>query len=560
MLEEIRIRNYALFEDITVQFTDGFNVLTGETGAGKSILIEALGLLLGERASSSLIRQGTELCSATGIFDIEKNHKLKNYIDTLGLSDDAGSLIIRREIARSGKGRCYVNDQPVNLGTLISIGEYLVDMHGQHEHQSLMHLQEQRNMLDSYGTIEPLLESFRRTYDEYKTQMQEFESHKLNEQEKARRIDLLKFQYEEIEQAKLQMNEEEEIESHIPRLKNADKLNLAASQAYDCLYGSDNSVKDHLIKLKSRLETINQVVGDFGNSVSQVDEMTYQCEDIISRIETFRSSLENDPALLDKLMNRLDQIERLKKKYGSSIAEIKDFQGKIKKELDYLENLDEKKSELIIRLKELKNTMILKAQKVSSVRKKHGLQFAALMQKEIRSLGMPKAVFEIKVDQSIDEKGDYKFSASGIDTVEFVISPNPGEEPQGLRKIASGGEISRIMLALKTVAANHNKVPTLIFDEIDAGIGGSMGSVVGDKLSALALTNQVIVITHLPQIASCAKNHLRVSKEVNRNRTKTMVEILTGETRKKEIASMLGGKALSEISLKHAEEILKKSG
>lgn len=559
MLEELRVRNYALIEDITICFADGFNVLTGETGAGKSILIEALGLVLGARASTVHIRQGTDQCIVTAVFSLEHTAGIEEYLAQIGLASDDHCIILRREVSASGKSRCYINDHPVNVGTLCNVGELLVDLHGQHEHQSLLKVSEQREMLDRFGALEEKRDAFRERYNQHMTLIAQREAMNVNEQERMRRIDLYKFQWEEIEKAKLEMNEDEEIEALLPKLKHADKLSHLVSQAYECLYSADSSIRDQLLKLNDRLRSINQLVGDFGDSISAVDEISISLEELTENIERFRKSLEHDPGKLDRLLSRQDVIDRLRKKYGATIAEIRDFQARIKQELDHLEHLDEKTEEITKKIHSRKEALIKSGRELSGLRKKNASRLASLVEKELKRLGMPKASFTVVVDQHTDEQGNPEMSASGLDQIEFLVSANPGEKPLPLRQVASGGEISRIMLALKSAAAQVDRIPSLIFDEIDAGVGGSMGVIVGERLASLSRFHQVIVITHLPQIASYAHVHYHVDKEVSQKRTRTIIEKLSPEQRKEEIAAMLGGKSLTTVSLKHAEAMLKET-
>lgn len=559
MLEELRVCNYALIEDITIRFDDGFNVLTGETGAGKSILIEALGLVLGARASTTHIRQGADQCTVTAVFSLEHTAGIEEYLAPIGLFSENHCIILRREVSSSGKSRCYINDHPVNLGTLCNVGEFLVDLHGQHEHQSLLKVSEQREMLDRFGALEGKREVFRELYNQYMDLIAQREAMNVNEQERMRRIDLYKFQWEEIEKAKLEMNEDEEIETLLPRLKHADKLSHLVSQAYECLYSADSSIRDQLLKLNDRLRSINQLVGDFKDSISVIDEISISLEELTENIERFRQSLEHDPGLLDTLLSRQDVIDKLRKKYGETIAEIKDFQARVKQELDHLEHLDEKTEEITRQIHSRKEALVTAGKELSLLRKKAASQLASLVEKELKKLGMPRVSFTIVVNQHTDEQGNLEMSTSGLDQIEFLFSVNPGEKPMPLRQVASGGEISRIMLALKSAVAQVDRIPTLIFDEIDAGVGGSMGGVIGERLDFLSKLRQVIVITHLPQIASFAHAHYHVDKEVSQNRTRTIIERLFSEQRKEEIAAMLGGKSKTRVSLKYAEEMLKQA-
>lgn len=552
MLLNLFIKNYALIESLRLELKPGLNIFTGETGAGKSIIIESLGLILGERASAQVVRKGSQRCFITAEFDVSRMKKLKKYLDVQGLFEN-DTLILRREIDVSGKSRAFVNDIPVSLSALFGVGQYLVDVHGQHEHQSLIRSAEQRNLLDSFGGLDGLRQEVSENYQILRELTAQNESRQMSEQERQRLIDLYSFQINEIESSKLAQGEEEEIEQTLPQMKNAEKLRELSNEAYQLLYGSDGSALENLNKAKKLLENINSLSNSLIETAENLNTATYSIEEAANEIQNFAEKLSADPEKLNELLGRQDLISKLKKKYGRDVSEILSYWDKISKELDALTQFDQNRQELEQKIEKQNSKLLKLCAKLTSLRKEAGTKLGADVEKQLKDLGMKKAEFEILIEK------DSQVNTHGFDKVEFMFSPNPGEDLKPLKDIASGGEMSRVMLAIKTALANADHVPVLVFDEIDSGIGGPMGQTVGKKLKDLARHNQILCITHLPQIAAFADQHILVEKETKAARTSTNVRILTQLGQLEEIARMLSGEETTLSARQHAQELIEAS-
>lgn len=554
MLINLSIKNYALIDELDLELAPGLNIFTGETGAGKSIVIESLNLILGERASAQLIRKGANKCFVTGAFDISKIKKLKKYLDDSGLAgEDAGSLILRREIDIAGKSRAFVNDTPAGLNTLLEIGNYLVDVHGQHEHQTLLKTASQRELLDSFAGNDKLLEDAGRLYSEWKELQAQKDSKNLSEQERTRLVDLYSFQVKEIDAAKLSPGDEEAIEQELPQMKNAEKLRELSNEAYQLLYGSEGSALEQLNKARKLLETINKLSNSLDETAGTLDSAVISAEEAADDIENFAEKLSSDPERLNELLSRQDLIYKLKKKYGSDIAEILAYREKIGRELDALTKFDQNLQELDAAIAKTFKQLSGVCERLSEARKKAGAKLSAGVESELSELGMKKAKFSISLVKESEP------ASEGWDRVEFLFSANQGVDAKPLKNIASGGEMSRVMLGIKTVLAKADNVPVLVFDEIDAGIGGPTGQTVGKKLKALSTHRQILCITHLPQIAAFADRHLAVEKGSQAGKTSTLIRDLAEKDRLEEIARMLSGEEITPTARKHASELITQS-
>lgn len=563
MLTELNIRNYALIDSLKIEFAEGMNVLTGETGAGKSIIIDAIGLLLGAKGNSSFLRNGTSKCEISGIFNITKNRPIRQFLKSVSLlnEEDSDSLFLRREIDSQGKSRAFVNDKPVTIAMLSEVGDYLVDIHGQHEHQLLLKTSEQRDLLDRYAKNEKLREDISRFYAQWKNLVSEKESSQLSEQERNQRIDLYRFQKNEIDSAKLVPGEEEEIERILPQLKNSEKLRIHAEELFQNLYEAEGSILERLSKCQKTMESIQNFGVDLKESPQFVNDSLIQLREVSDFIESFRSNLISDPKKLDELLGRLDLIARLKKKYGSIIPEILAYKEKIQEALQRLENHSESIAELGKKIEKSYGQLIQQCEKLTAARKKYAEKLSSLLEKEFKDLGFAKGRFSVSFDEEKNSDGNACPTSAGLEKVEFLFSANLGQSPESLKEVASGGELSRIMLALKKIMAESDLVSTLIFDEIDSGVGGSMGHVIGEKLKALSHTHQILLITHLPQIAAFAEKQIAVRKNIADRDTHVTVQKVEKNERICEIARMLGGSAVygeepTKISLKHASELL----
>ncbi|MGA9348962.1 MAG: DNA repair protein RecN [Anaerolineae bacterium] len=575
MLVELNVKNFAIIGELQLRFSSGFNVLTGETGAGKSIIIDAVSTLLGGRADSTMIRSGTDEALVEGVFLLNEVAKeaILPLLQKDGLEgDDENILVLAREIRREGRSVCRVNGRAVTLGTLESIGQHLVDIHGQTEHLSLLRVREHIDFLDRYGDLWSLRREVADLVRDLRQVRQELSALMRDERELARRADLLTYQIEEIASANLKVGEEEELNEERTRLANAEQLMELANDAYRALYVGEegqSSAIDLLGQVAHSLTSLEKIDPSLREQRQAVEEASYQLEDLARSLRAYRDSIEFNPARLRQVDERLDLIYNLKRKYGDSIAEILAFGEAARRELDGIVHREEQVEELRAREAELLRQIGALAAQLSAQRRATGEQLGEAIEEELKDLGMEGARFGVAIEQKEAEDGAwvgdkrYAFDTTGIDRVEFLISPNVGEPLKSLVKIASGGETSRLMLALKTVLSMADRTPTLIFDEIDAGIGGRAGGVVGQKLWSLTagagpggVGHQVLCVTHLPQLAGYGDVHFRVDKGIFGERTLTTVEQLTEEERVEELASMLG--AATKVTRRSAQELLER--
>ncbi len=547
MLQLLSIKNYALIEELSLEFDKQLNILTGETGAGKTIILGALGLLLGERASGNTIRQGAKRCELNGVFSLKNNVPVANFLKKQGIDSD-NELILRREIGPESS-RCFINSTPVSLSTLQVLGDLLVDIHGQHEHQALLRANIQRNLLDNYGNLESLRKKISELHKQYTALKEEQEKLVLSEQERNQKIDLYSFQVQEIENVHLSPNEESELENEYLRLANAEKLSTFTNQILELLTEEEGAALNRLQKVEKILTNLTHLDSSLEASLKSLSEQIYALDDLSRQVQDYQRKIEHNPKKLEEIAERREMILKLKKKYGTTIKDILGYAKKTKDELSKLSQSEEKRNEIEKEISRIYAKLETLAKELSEKRTKVAEKLSQGTEKELNQLGMPKAKFSV----SLKEKTE--IDASGKDEVEFLISPNPGEGIKPLSKIASGGEMSRIMLALKTILAQSDDTPVLIFDEIDAGIGGPMGTVVGKKLARLSDSHQILCVTHLPQIACFASEHFSVNKQTEQGRTSTEVTKLTKEEELNEIARMLGGE--KSTALKHARELLK---
>ena len=566
MLLELSIFNLAIIEKLRLQFGPGFNLLTGETGAGKSIIIDGLSLLLGARASSEVVRTGAESAVVEGVFALTP--RLHATLDPLlqehGLDEDAEQLILRREISRSRRNICRVNGHAVPLGILEEIGRYLVDIHGQGEHLSLLQVRHHIDFLDHYGGLSAQREAFAEWVRALRRVREELRNLRRDERELARRTDLLRYQIEEIGAAHLRPDEEEALRKRRTLLANAEKRVQLAAGIYDLLYEGEEEQRSVIDLLGSVSEYLAELarLDDSQEAESQTAEsLLYQIEDLARSIRRYRDEVEYDPQELEDIEERLDLIQNLKRKYGDSIAKVLRFAERAQQELDSISHSEERIEELMAQEEALLHELAAAGEALSAARQQAAEALRRAVEAELADLNMERAQFLVDIRRVKAPDGiplgeeRYSFDTSGIDRVEFFIAPNPGEEPKPLVKIASGGETSRLMLALKTALSAIDPVPTLVFDEIDAGIGGRTGRVVGHKLWKLAREHQVFCVTHLAQIACYGDKHFRVSKAVTRGRTVSQVQELSRRERIEEIAILLGGSP-SEANRQSAEELL----
>jgi DNA repair protein RecN (Recombination protein N) len=573
VLSELIIQDFAIIEQIHLCFESGFNVLTGETGAGKSIIIDAVSLLLGGRGGGDFVRTGADRASIEGIFSLDKETQsvIAPLLEQDGLEgDEQTTLILAREIRREGRSVCRVNGRAVLLKVLRGIGESLVDIHGQTEHLSLMRVREHIDMLDRYGELWPLRDQVAGLVQQLRTVRRELAALRRDERELAQRVDLLQYQVSEIEAARLELGEEGELVQERTRLANAEQLTELADEAYLVLYesGEDQASAVDLIQTATRaltgllrLDPSTAPLGEVAETIS------YQVEDLAESLREYRDRVEFNPRRLEQVEDRLALLRNLQRKYGDNIEDVLAFAERARQELETIEHSEERIAELEAKEQDLLHEIGRVGTELSAQRREAGQRLAAGIEAELEELSMARACFGVDFAWYDDADGVYvegrrvAFDLTGLDRVEFLVAPNVGEPLKPLVRIASGGETSRLMLALKTVLAQADCTPTLIFDEIDAGIGGRVGAVVGQKLWGLTVGNgsqarqhQVLCVTHLPQLAGYGDLHLHVRKGVVGGRTVTGVRPLVGEEREQEIAGMLG--AITDKTRASAREML----
>lgn len=546
MLRELKIKNLAIIDDLTIRFGNGLNVLTGETGAGKSIIVDALGLALGDRAQVEMIKTGKSEASVETFFELS-NHPL---LDRMGIESEDG-IILRRNISSTGKSRAYINGTMTNIQSLLEIGRSLVDIHGQHEHQSLLSVDNQRMLLDSYGKLQEQKAEVEALFRQVQSLRKELSELRINVKERAHRIDLLRFQINEIDAASLKLGEKKALEEEYAILANLNKLKELGDSAYSILYDSEGSCTEKLSFVMARLREMAAIDHGVSDILEVLESAVPLIEDVSISLRSYRDKYDIEPGRLDAVVDRLESIKKLEKKYGDGIEAILRFREDAEKELLSLGLTDERLDSIENELKEKEAMLLDMAVQLSEKRKKTAREIEASVEGVLKELAFGKAEFRIDIRPS-------SLSSSGIDTVEFLFSANPGEAPKPLSKVASGGELSRLMLALKGILADVDRVPVLIFDEVDAGIGGRTAESVGMRLKNLAKRHQVLCITHLPQIAAMGDFHLMIEKGQRKDGVYVRVKKLSSEERQEEIARMLSGKA-TDISLKHARELLKRS-
>jgi DNA repair protein RecN (Recombination protein N) len=549
MLHALHIENLAIIDRLEVHFTAGLNALTGETGAGKSILIDALNLALGERADPTLIRAGAEKLRVNAVFELPNDAELRALLDELGVEPEEGLLYLSREVQAGGRSIARINGQPTPLNALKAVGERLVDLHGQHEHQSLLKPSSHLEFLDRW-LGEPALSlraQVRETVQALRQAERELAELTEREREREQMLDLYRFQVDEIRKANLQPGEDEQLETEERRLTHAEKLIALAGGAYDALM-SENGAYDQAAHASRNLTEIARIDPSIAEWGDMLEGALAQIEEVARNLRAYAESIEYDPARLEEVIARLELIKRLKRKYGDTIEAVLEYAAHAESKLHALETQTERREALEAQIAELQARAVALCEQLSQLRKAGAQRFAETVQACLRDLAMERAEFLVEVRPK-------PMDASGADSVEFLFSANPGEPPRPLSKIASGGEMSRVMLALKTALADAAPVPTLVFDEIDAGLGGRTAHAVGEKLAELARHCQILCITHLPQIASRARYHLAIEKQTDGDTTRVQVHSLEGEARVHEIARMLTGEP-TETALQHARELL----
>jgi DNA repair protein RecN (Recombination protein N) len=555
MLKFLRINNIALIPWLEIEFRPGLTLLTGETGAGKSILIDALGLLLGDRASPELVRSGEDRASVEAVVEIPGGQAL---LEARGLPADGDEVVLRRELQAGGKGRASVNGALVPIGLLRELAPRVAVLHGQHEPQGLVDPQTHLDLLDGF-TENDEVQQLARLYHDWRAAETALERLRHDRREAERRLEMLAFQAGEIEKAALVAGEEEALRSEKARQANADRLSALSGEAYEALYEDEAAVLGRLRQVLRRVEELASIDPGFQPFVEGRAELVAPLEDLALRLRDYHEHLEVSPGRLDEIESRLALIERLKKKYGASVEEVVAFGERCRKELDALGTPEQQERALEAQRVARAATYLERARAVSRRRRTAARELKKRVQAALGELAMEKTRFEVAFSPASEEEAEAPsgWSERGLERVEFLLSPNPGEELRPLARIASGGELSRLMLALKSVVRKDVPGLTLVFDEVDAGIGGRVAEVVGRRLKAVAARQQVVCVTHLPQIAALADQHLAVRKRQVGERTVTIVEPLSPAARVEEVARMLGGATITETARQHAREMLK---
>ena len=565
MLKSLEIKDYALIDHINVEFGKGLNIITGETGAGKSILIDAMSLLLGERASTEVVRKGAQKSFVEGIFDVELNNKVKSLLEENEIEFQP-ELIIRREISLKGSNRCFVNDSPVSLNIVKELGDLLVDLHGQHEHQSLLRTETHIEFLDEFANNHKLLEDFKVVYKELNSKQNELRELKSKEESLKEKKEIYGFQIKEIDNINPLPNEDESITNELNILENSEKLLELTDDVYNKLYEGEPSVIDLLGETKHKLSLLANIDKSFLESEGECDSALAIVKELASSLRNYKSRIDVDPKEVEVKRERLGSINLLKKKYGGSIQKIIEHREKIGKEFELADNFSAAINNLEKEILGLRKSAGEAAEKLSASRNKYAVKVETEVKKVLAQLGIPDAIFKVTIKQNETGKNDnhsvtlknknYIYTETGIDEVEFYISTNAGEDAKPLTKVASGGEISRIMLSLKTILAKSDKLPLLIFDEIDTGVSGRIAQKVGAALKDLASFHQIISITHLPQIAGMANNHFAVEKKQVDNRAVSSIKKLSDNERINEVAKLISGEELTKASIESAKQLI----
>lgn len=555
MLSSLTIKNFAIIDKIQIDFQPKMTVLTGETGAGKSIVIDALGLLAGGRGSADYIRKGKKEALLQALFILPKNAPAYRILDEVGISYDDNGLILQRELYRNGHNICRINGELVNLTNMRRVGETLIDIHGQNEHQELMRPDKHLSLLDSFANkqLRALKDKYSESYQQYRKEKASLEKKEKNEKDWVQRLDMLQFQVQEIKTAQLQPEEEEQLAEEKEQLDNYQAIHDALENSYQLLSGEENDALGQVGSVMEQMQRVAEFSPDLGQISQRVTDAYYGLSDSVRDVSNQLATMEWDEDRLDQIEHRLDDIHQLKRKYGNSISEILNYYQKIKSELKDMQQTDADSDEQKERVDELFKKSKQIARQLSSERKKSAVQLEKAVHKQLKALYMEKAVFSVKFLQGTDER----LNSEGLDQVEFYIQTNPGESMGPLARIASGGELSRVMLALKTIFAQRQGVTSIIFDEVDTGVSGRVAQAIAEKISLIAQSSQVLCITHLPQVAAVSDHHYLVTKHVQDGRTETRVERLRQSEKIEELARMLAGTEITDLARKHAAELLK---
>ncbi len=562
MLRSLYIRDYALIEELEVEFGNGLNIITGETGAGKSILLGALKLILGERASTESIRTGAKKAVVEGIFDNTNSTRINKLLEE-NLLEPSDQIILRRELSGS-QSRAFVNDSPTTLQVIREVASHLIDLHGQHEHQMLLRTEMHLEMLDNFGGLENLISRYKAQYDAVAGLIKQYNTLKSKERELQQQKELFGFQIEEIDQIGPQEGEEDELESENRVLEYAEKLHEVTSRLYSVLYENEDAVSDQLVLVRNDLQDLARVDATLEDSAKEAESAHIIVSELAKFLQDYNARIEFNPERLEAIRERLGELEHLKRRYGGSLDAVIAYRAEIGEKFEIANDFEGKLSELKARIGTEQQLLTDLALRLSKKRQEVAGRIEKGIVKELAQLGITNSRFEVRFDvqpapdgwiQS-EEAGACTAFTHGMDVVEFYISTNPGEDLRPLARVASGGEISRIMLALKTILAKSERLPILVFDEIDAGISGPVASKVGKSMRDLAQYHQIIAITHLPQIAALGHVHFRVAKQVADGRTRSQIDRLTGDEQMAQVASLISGAEITDAALESARELM----
>lgn len=550
------IKNFAIIESLSLTFQEGMTVLTGETGAGKSIIIDALGLLVGGRGSADFIRHGEERLELQGLFALaEDNLACRNALIENGIDASDDMVVLERSLFRSGKNSCRINGKLVTTVLLRQIGSKLIDIHSQHEHQELMNEEFHLSLLDRFASdkIKPALTKYQTNFKEYQTIEKEWQNWTKNERELAQRLDMLRFQQQEIENADLQAGEEDRLLEQKNILANFEKLNENLQGAYAAIQGEPGGL-EFVGEAMRQMETAASIHTDYKAVSEAISSSYYMLEDSMSQIRQSLDQLEFQPEELNQIESRLNDLNQLKRKYGKTIEDIIQYEQEISSEMEKLTDSESHVGHLETKLATLKTELTKQAATLTDIRKKAAVTLEKQIKQELNQLYMEKAIFSVRF-----EANKMELTELGQDSVVFYMSTNPGEPLKPLAKIASGGELSRMMLALKTIFSRHQGITSIIFDEVDTGVSGRVGQAIAEKIYAVSVGSQVLCISHLPQVAAMANHHYYITKKVQNKRTTTSVTVLKGVEKVEEISRMIAGIEVTELTKKHAKEMIEQA-
>ena len=565
MIKSLYIKDFALIDELEVEFDSGLNILTGQTGAGKSIIIGALNMILGERADTEVIRQGADKAIAEATIHAGKNEMLEKLLEANAV-DYSEELILRREIRQSAS-RAFINDTPVNIAVLKQVGDQLVDLHGQHDHQMLLRDENHLGVIDQFDSVKPLLDHYKEAYEKMKSLRQELAALRKRERDLMEKTELYQFQVQELEEAELSLHEEEELEAEMNLLDNAEDLDQKAAAIAETGTGDEISLMEMLNTIKLTLEDMARIEPEFETYLQEVSTARISIQEAINFAERYRSRIEFNPQRLEKLRRRQSELNRLRKKYQRSVPELIAYYNEIKRELNVAENFDLEIEKLKEGIDKQADVLREKAVQLHNERVRIGEVLSGEIVAALENLGISHGQFRVDVEWKESDTGwlqvegkQVECTVLGCDDVRFFISTNKGEDPKPLAKIASGGEVSRVMLSLKSILAKEQHLPVMIFDEIDTGISGNISEKVGREMRKLSGHCQIVAITHQPQIASQAHKHYRVEKREDGERTVTNITPLSPEEHIREVAALMSGESISDSALSSARELIERVG